>query len=61
VWVAGRELAPLTTQVRLVVRVALGAVSYAAMIRSFFPQAWDEALATVHRARGAAAGVVGVQ
>src|SRR5215472_2334301 len=53
VWVAGRELAPLPTQVRLVLRVVLGAGSYAALIWRFFPQAWDEALATVRQARGA--------
>jgi O-antigen/teichoic acid export membrane protein len=57
---AGSGLAHLPTQVRLAVRVALGAASYTAMIRSFFPQAWDEALATVRKARNAATPGVAV-
>jgi O-antigen/teichoic acid export membrane protein len=50
---AGGELANLPGGMRLVVRVALGAVSYAALIRSFFPQAWEEAVFTIREARGA--------
>ncbi|HME69870.1 MAG TPA: oligosaccharide flippase family protein [Myxococcota bacterium] len=51
--VAGRELAHLPIGMRLALRVALGATSYTALIRSFFPQAWEEALLTVREARGA--------
>ncbi|GEM_PF-4070770 len=49
---AGSGLASLPTGMRLVLRIALGAASYAALIRSFCPQAWEEALATVREARG---------
>jgi O-antigen/teichoic acid export membrane protein len=50
---AGSELAQVPREMRLTVLFVLGAASYAGMIRSFFPQAWDEALATVRQVRGA--------
>jgi hypothetical protein len=49
----GSELAQVPREMRLAVLFVLGAASYAGMIRSFFPQAWDEALATVCQVRGA--------
>jgi O-antigen/teichoic acid export membrane protein len=46
---AGSELVPLSREMRLAVRLVLGSASYLGMLRSFFPQAWEEALATVRQ------------
>jgi hypothetical protein len=56
--VAGAFLPPVPAAVRLVLRVAVGAVAYAALLRLGFPGAWDELRDTAQKARARTSGPV---